>query len=323
MFKPGDKPVATREAFGRALNTASKTVRTLIGGSADLAGSTKAALKDGGSFGPDFYAGRNIHFGVREHAMGSIANGLALHGGAIPFAATFLVFSDYMRPAIRLASLMGIRVVFVFSHDSIGVGEDGPTHQPVEHIMALRTIPGLVVIRPADATETVEAWKTALERRNGPTVFITTRQSLPVLDRTAYAPAEGLRRGGYVLWEANSSPEAILLATGSEVHLALEAGRLLKDKGIAARVVSLPSWELFEAQPKAYREGVLPPSLRTRVSIEAGITLGWERYVGCDGVAIGVNRFGASAPGPMVYERLGLTARHAADEVMKLLGRDR
>ena len=289
LFKAGDKPIATREASGRVMNAIVERVHSFTGGSADLAPSTKTILKDHGHYGFEEYCGHNIHFGVREHAMGAIANGMALHGGTIPYTATFLIFSDYMRPPIRLAALMEQRVVYIFTHDSIGLGEDGPTHQPIEQLMGLRAVPNLVVLRPADATETVEAWKVAMERRHGPTVLVLSRQNLPVLDRRALAPASGVLRGGYVLWEAASQPDVILIGTGSEVHIALEAGKILEEKGISARAVSLPSWELFDAQSQEYRDGVLPPSIRERVSIEAATPLGWERYVGLDGVAIGLD----------------------------------
>jgi transketolase len=248
-----------------------------------------------------------------------VANGLALHGGAIPFTATFLIFSDYMRPAIRLGALMGQQVIYIFTHDSIGLGEDGPTHQPIEQLLALRAIPNLVVFRPADATETIDAWKSALERRGGPTALVFSRQNLAILDRTS---SSGAHLGGYVLWEAPDKagkPSVILIGTGSEVHIALEAGRLLQEQGIAARVVSLPSWELFQAQTKEYRASVLPPEIRARVSIEAGTTLGWERYVGTEGVAIGISGFGASAPINVLYEQFGLTAQHVVDEATKLV----
>lgn len=319
LFKTGDKPIATRSASGQVMNLVATRVHSLMGGSADLAPSTKTILKDKGDFGIDNYCGRNMRFGVREHAMGSITSGMALHGGIIPYTATFLVFSDYMRPPMRLAAMMGLRVVYIFSHDSVGLGEDGPTHQPVEQIMGLRTVPNLVVIRPADATETVEAWKVALQRRHGPTALLFSRQNLPVLDREALAPASGVQRGGYVLWEAAKQPEVILMVTGSEVHIALETGKLLQEKGISARVVSLPSWELFDEQPAEYQNSVLPPEVAVRVSMEAGVKLGWERYVGPKGVAIGLSRFGASAPWQVVYEKLGLTARHMADEALRLL----
>lgn len=321
LFQNADKPIATREASGKILNALAGKVHSLVGGAGDLAPSTKTILKDYGDFGVADYRGRNFHFGVREHAMGAIASGMALHGGIIPYTATFLVFSDYMRPPMRLAAMMGLRVVYIFTHDSIGLGEDGPTHQPIEQLIALRAIPNLVVLRPADATETVEAWKIALERRHGPTALVFTRQNLPVLDRKTQAPASGVQHGGYILWEAAaSSPDVILMGTGSEVHIALEAGKLLQEKGVATRVVSLPSWELFEAQPVAYRHRILPPAVWRRVSIEAGVTLGWERYVGAEGVAIGLSRFGASAPGKVLYEQFGLTAQRLVNEALRLLG---
>jgi transketolase len=318
MFKP-DKPIATREASGLVMNTIAKTVHSFTGGSADLAPSTKTFLKDYGCFGFDNPVDHNMHFGVREHAMGAIANGMSLHGGIIPYTGTFLIFYDYMRPPVRLAALMGIRVIFIFSHDSVALGEDGPTHQPVEQLMGLRLLPNLVTIRPADATETAEAWKVALERRSGPTALVLSRQGLPVFDRTKLAPAGGLRRGGYVLWQPTAAAEVIIIATGSEVHIALQAGIDLHHKGISARVVSLPSWELFDAQPQEYRDEVLPPGMRTRISIEAGTTIGWEHYLGLDGTAIGISRFGASAPGKVIYEKLGLTAQRVMDEALKLL----
>ena len=293
LFHPEEKPMATREASGRVMNAIARRVHAFTGGSADLTPSTKTLLKDHGHYGFEEHCSHNIHFGVREHAMGAIANGMALHGGVIPYAATFLIFYDYMRPPVRLAALMGLRVVYIFTHDSIGLGEDGPTHQPIEQLMGLRAVPNLVSIRPADATEAVEAWKVAMERRHGPTALVLSRQSLPVLDRRTLAPARGVQRGGYILWETSPSPQAILIGTGSETHIALEAGRLLQEKGIAARVVSMPSWEMFDIQPSEYRDQVLPSRIRARVSVEAGTPLGWERYVGLDGVAIGVSRFGA------------------------------
>ena len=335
LFKTGDRPIATREASGQVMNAIVGKVHAFTGGSADLAPSTKTILKDHGHYGFEEYCGHNMHFGVREHAMGAIANGMALHGGTIPYTATFLIFSDYMRPPIRLAALMGQRVVYIFTHDSIGLGEDGPTHQPIEQLMGLRTVHNLAVIRPADATETVEAWKAALERRSGPTALVLSRQNLPVLDRSAHpegaeqslAPASSVRQGGYVLWEASvrqahdtsTQSEAILIATGSEVHIALEAGKMLEERCIPSRVVSLPSWELFDAQPVEYRESVLPPSIRVRISIEAGTTLGWERYVGLDGMAIGLPRFGASAPAGVLYQEFGLTAQRVVEETTRLL----
>jgi transketolase len=319
LFKAADKPIATREASGRIMNAIVQRVHAFTGGSADLAPSTKTTLKDHGHYGFDEYSDHNMHFGVREHAMGAIANGMSLHGGTIPYTGTFLIFYDYMRPPIRLAALMGIRVVFIFTHDSIGLGEDGPTHQPIEQLMGLRTVPNLVTIRPADASETVEAWKVALERCHGPTALILSRQNLPVLDRMILAPASGVQRGGYVLWEAATSPDTILISTGSETHIALEAGKLLQEKDIAARVVSLPSWELFDAQSIEYRDQILPPSIRARFSIEAGTPLGWERYVGLEGVTIGLPHFGASAPAKVIYEQFGLTTQRVAEEAVRLL----
>ncbi|MCX8125720.1 MAG: transketolase, partial [Dehalococcoidia bacterium] len=318
LFKPGDGPLATREALGRLINRTAGTVRNLIGGSADLASSVKTFIKDGGDFSAN-YCGRNIRFGVREHAMGAIANGIALHGGLVPFTGTFLVFSDYMRPPIRLAALMGLHVIFIFSHDSVGIGEDGPTHQPVEQLMSLRTIPKLIVLRPADATEMIEAWKIAMEHRGGPVALVCTRQNLPVLDRTRLAPADGVRRGGYILWETGGTPEVILIGTGSEVHIALQAGQALQAEGIHNRVVSLPSWEIFDSQPPEYRRSVLPPEIKARISIEAGRTIGWERYIGHNGLAIGVDRFGVSAPGAVIYEQFGLTPRRVVEEARKLV----
>ena len=322
IFSAADKPIATREASGRVMNAIVQRVHSFIGGSADLAPSTKTLLADRGNYGFNEYGGHNMHFGVREHAMGAIANGMALHGGAIPYTATFMIFSDYMRPPMRLAALMGLRVVYVFTHDSIGVGEDGPTHQPIEQLLALRAVPNLTVLRPADATETVEAWKAALRRTDGPTALVLSRQNLTVLDRASLAPASETQRGGYVLWEADGPAKVILIGTGSEVHVALEAGRLLEEAGVPSRVVSMPSWEMFEAQPEEYRHAVLPPSLRARVSVEAAATLGWERYVGLDGVAVGLPHFGASAPAGVLYKEFGITAERVAEEARRLAGGD-
>ena len=320
LFSPQEKPISTRAASGLIINAIGPKVHSLTGGSADLAPSTKTIMRDRGHYGPENYAGHNIHFGVREHAMGAIANGMALHGGVIPYTATFLVFYDYMRPPVRLAAMMRVRVIYVFTHDSIGVGEDGPTHQPIEQLIGLRSVPDLVTLRPADATETAEAWKMALRRRHGPTALVLSRQNLPVLDRSILASASGVQRGGYVLWEASTSPEVILIGTGSEIHVALDAGRILQEKGVPARVVSLPSWELFDAQPAEYRNQILPPEIRARISIEAGTPLGWERYIGLDGLAMGVSCFGSSAPAGTIYERLGLTAKAVVDKALALLG---
>ena len=321
LFKPGDKPMATREASGRVLNALASCVHALTGGSADLAPSTKTTLKGYGDFGFNEYCGHNLHFGVREHAMGSIVNGMALHGGVIPYAATFLVFSDYMRPPIRLAALMEQRVIYLFTHDSIGLGEDGPTHQPIEHLLALRAIPNLTVIRPADAIETAEAWRAALLNRHGPTTLVLSRQNLPLLDRAQVAPSAGVERGGYVLWRSSTTPDVILIATGSEVHIALDAGKKLAAGNIQVSVVSLPSWELFDQQSAEYRESVLPNSVRARVAVEAAQTLGWEHYVGLDGLIIGLDHFGASAPAAVLYEKFGLTAEQIAARVQRWLKR--
>ena len=319
MFAATDKPIATREASSRVMNAIALRVPALIGGSADLSPSTKTILKNQGHYGFQEYRGRNMHFGVREHAMGSIANGMSIHGGTIPYTSTFLLFSDYMRPPMRLAAIMEQRVVFIFTHDSIGLGEDGPTHQPIEQLMGLRAVPNLMVIRPADATETVEAWKVALERWHGPTVLVMTRQNLPVLDRSMLSAASGVQQGGYILWESSSSLALILISTGSEVHIALEAGMNLEEQGLPVRVVSMPSTDLFDLQPAEYREHVLPPTVRARVSIEAGTPVGWERYVGLDGVAIGVPHFGASAPADILYKEFGLTSQRVVAEATKLV----
>ncbi len=319
LFKQETRPLATRSASGVVMNALALRICSLVGGSADLAPSTKTGLKDGGDYSSDDYRARNLHFGVREHAMGAIASGMARHGGIIPYTGTFLVFYDYMRPPVRLAAMMGLRVIYIFSHDSVGLGEDGPTHQPIEQLIGLRSVPNLVTIRPADATETVEAWKIALQRRDGPTALVLSRQNLPVLDRDNLAPASGVQRGGYVLWDAAATPDVIIMGTGSEVHIALEAGELLQARGIQARIVSLPSWELFDVQPDEYREKVLPKNIKARISIEAGSPLGWERYVGDKGVIIGISHFGSSAPGKVIYEKLGLTAQRVADEAANLL----
>jgi len=306
QFEAG-KSIATRVASGKVLDILSPRIPTLIGGSADLTGSNKTRPSGVTHLTRDDFSGRYIHFGVREHGMSSILSGLALHGGIRPYGGTFLVFSDYLRPTIRLASMMGLPVVYVFSHDSIGLGEDGPTHQPVEHLMSLRLIPGLVLLRPADANETASAWKIALNRKSGPTALALTRQGLPILDLGNINPDQGPERGGYILSDANGA-EVILIGTGSEVHIALEAQRQLAGQGVAARVVSLPSWEIFEAQSAEYREKVLPPGIKARVAVEAGVTAGWERYIGLTGVAIGLDHFGASAPYKEIYQHFGITA---------------
>jgi transketolase len=318
-FKAGEK-LATREASGKVLNAIAASVPELIGGDADLSSSTKTALEGMGSFDGQTGSGRNLHFGVREHAMGGIVNGLAYHGGVRGYASTFFCFSDYMRPPVRLAALSHLPAIYVWTHDSIGVGEDGPTHQPVEHLMALRVMPNLHVIRPADANETVEAWRWAMERKDGPTALVLTRQKLPTFDRAGKGDATGLRRGAYVLSDPPEGvPGAIVIATGSEVEIALQAQASLSKEGIRCRVVSMPCWEIFEEQDREYRESVLPSSIGARVSIEAGVTRGWSRHIGSSGRAIGVDRFGASAPGEVIYERLGLTSEAIVSAVKSLL----
>jgi transketolase len=338
VFEPDAKGPATRKASEAVLQGLAPRLPELMGGSADLNPSTYTWLKGFGDFespqtssegaqgvvgGEWGFGGRNIHFGVREHAMGAIANGMALHGGFIPYTATFLTFADYMRPPMRLVALGEKRAVFVFTHDSIGLGEDGPTHQPIEQVMNLRGVPNLTVIRPADANETAEAWKAAIRNTDGPTALIFTRQGLPILDRSEYPSAENLHRGAYVLWQSvDGTPEVILIGTGSEVHIALEAGKKLAGEDVKVRVVNMPSWELFDQQPAEYRESVLPSAVRARVAVEAGIKLGWERYVGLDGASVGMESFGASAPGPVLYEKFGITADNVVTQAKALLGKD-
>jgi transketolase len=322
LFSADEKPVATRDASNRVMNYIAERVHGFTGGSADLAPSTKTLLNKQVEADVAPAVDHNMHFGIREHAMGSIAGGMAVHGGVIPYTATFMVFSDYMRPPMRLAALMGLRVVYVFTHDSVGVGEDGPTHQPIEHLMSLRTVPNLNVIRPADGTETAQAWKSAIERTDGPTVLVFTRQGLPIIDQIEYSSASGLHQGAYVLWQSSPTPDVILMGTGSEVPIALEAGKTLAEAGVNVRVVSMPSLDLFEAQPQTYRDAVLPPHVTARVSIEAGVTLGWDRYVGLNGTAIGIDHFGASAPFGTIYKEFGLTAERVVKEARELLSLD-
>lgn len=324
VFGP-EKKVATRNASGTVLNAIAKHIPTMIGGDADLAGSTKTLIKGEADTGPGKPAARNIRFGVREFAMGAIVNGLALHGGIIkPYSATFHTFSDYMRPAVRLGALMQVPALYVFTHDSIGLGEDGPTHQPIEQTMSLRLIPDLYVFRPADANETAAAWKTAMLLTK-PAALIFTRQDLPALQGDGIGGVNGVHtgvaRGGYVLAETSSSPQVILLASGSEVHIAHEAYNTLVSEGVQARLVSLPCWELFAEQDEAYRERVLPSSVTARVSIEAGSTLGWQKFVGLNGIAIGVDHFGASAPYQKIYEAFGLTAARVVEAAHTVIGR--
>jgi transketolase len=319
---PTDKPMATREASGKSLNAFAKVLPMLLGGSADLRPSNNTFLEGEGEFQPNSYSGRNFHFGVREHAMGSVMNGIALTKPLIPYGGTFLIFYDYMRPPVRLAAMMGIGPIYVYTHDSIGLGEDGPTHQPVEQLAGLRAVPNLTLIRPADANETAVAWRVALEHRHGPTALALTRQKLPVFDRTKYASAEGLTKGAYVMSESPTGKvDAILIATGSEVSIAIEAQDKLGAEGIGARVVSLPSWTLFDKQPQAYRDEVLPPGITARISIEAGVTFGWSKYVGEKGDMIGLDRYGASAPYQAIFDNLGFTAANVVERVKKLMGK--
>ncbi len=333
-FPPDAKGIATRVASGQVLNAIAPHVPTLIGGSADLNPSTHTAMKGLGDFEPApspgddqqgsvgggwSYAGRNLHFGVREHAMGTAANGMAAHGGIIPFTATFLTFSDYMRPAIRLAALSRLHVIFVFTHESIGLGEDGPTHQPIGHLAALRAIPDLTVIRPGDANETAVAWQVAMEAR-GPIVLAFTRQNVPTLDRSKYASAEGLRKGAYVLADAsNGKPDVILIASGSEVSLIAAAQQKLMERGVQARLVSMPSWELFDAQPKEYRDAILLPGVRARLAVEAGVSQGWHKYVGDEGDVIGIDRYGVSAPYQVLFEKFGFTVDNVVEHSLRLV----
>jgi transketolase len=326
-FLADAKGMASRVSSGKVLNALAANLPDLIGGSADLAPSTKTWMEDSPAFaGPsegkdDCYEGRNIHFGVREHGMGAIVNGMAYHGGMIPFGATFFVFSDYLRPALRLSAMSELGTIWVFTHDSIGVGEDGPTHQPVEHLAAVRAIPNLVVLRPADANEVREAWKIAIENRHRPTALVLTRQNLPTLDRSVYALADGLRRGAYVLADLGQGvPQIILMASGSEVRLIVKAGQQLTEQGVAVRLVSFPSWELFVEQDADYQDAVLPPDVTARVAVEAGVSQGWHRWVGTRGRIVGLDRFGASAPAATIFEKLGFTVDNVVATTMDLLG---
>ena len=335
VFPTDAKGLATRVAGGKVMNAIAPKLPALGGGSADLDPSTHTALKDLGDFNPPLapgednqgsdgggwsHAGRNLHFGVREHAMGAIVNGLAVHGGFAPYGSTFLIFSDYMRPAIRLAALMGIHVVHVFTHDSVALGEDGPTHQPIEQLASLRAIPNLTVIRPADANETAVAWKVALETKKRPVLLALTRQNVPTLDRRRYASADGLRRGAYVLSDApDGKPALILIASGSEVGLIVEAAEKLQADGIAVRCVSMPSWELFDAQPQAYRDQVLPPDVPARLAVELGVPQGWDRYIGAHGDMLGIDHFGASAPAEVLLREFGFTVANVVARACALL----
>jgi len=321
VFTPADGQLATRQASAKTLNALAPVLPNLMGGSADLAESTGAEIKGGGSFSATA-VGRNLHWGVREHGMAACLNGMAAHGGIRPFGSTFLIFTDYCKPSIRLSALMRLPVIYIGTHDSIGLGEDGPTHQPIEQLAMLRSTPNVHVIRPADAAETVEAWRSAILRADGPTVLALSRQKLPILDRTKLAPAAGASRGGYVLLDApDQKPTAVVIATGAEVHVALKAVESLQAEGIGVRLVSLPSWEIFAAQPRSYQDAVLPPEVKARVSVEAATTFGWQRWVGDAGVMIGIDRFGASAPAERLFSEFGFTAEKVSAAVKRAVGR--
>jgi transketolase len=323
VYPPSPKGDATRNTSGKAINALAAVLPNLIGGSADLAASNKTTISGAPFIKPDDFGGPNIHFGVREHGMGGILNGMALHGGVIPYGGTFMVFSDYMRGAIRLAAISGLRVVYVFTHDSIGLGEDGPTHQPIEHLAALRAMPNLTVIRPGDANETSQAWRAALLNTTGPTALALTRQNLPTYDRAAgLGAAEGLLKGGYVFYEeAPNGLQLVLIGTGSELDIAYTAAKQLASEGVGVRVVSLPSWELFQAQPAEYRAAVLPAGV-AKLAVEAATTFGWERWVGNDpqkSAIIGIDHFGASAPFERVYKEFGITAENVVAVAKRLI----
>ena len=322
-FTSTNGAMPTRHASEVVLNAIAARVPELMGGAADLAPSTKTLISASNDFASGAYAARNMHFGIREHAMGAVLNGMALHGGIIPYGATFLIFSDYMRPPMRLAAMMRQHVIYVFTHDSIGLGEDGPTHQPIEQLAGLRAVPGLVVVRPADSGETVEAWRVAINRQDGPTALVLTRQKLPFIDRSRFAPASGVARGAYVLSDAGGAPEIILMASGSEVQIVIDAQEKLAALGVRARVVSAPSLELFEQQPAAYRDEVLPSAVRFRIAVEAAHPMSWYRWVGDTGEVIGLERFGASAPYRRLYEEFGLTPENVVNRALDLLGRSR
>ena len=321
VFTAKDGNVASRAASGVVINAIGKKIPELMGGSADLASSTNTIIKGEPSFSAENYAGRNFHFGIREHGMGSIMNGMSLFGGIIPYGATFLIFSDYMRPPVRLASIMDRHVIYVYTHDSIGLGEDGPTHQPVEQLSALRAIPGMTLIRPADASETAEAWRAALKHKKGPVALVLTRQKLPFIDRSKYAAASGLARGAYVLADSpGGAPQVVMMSTGSEVSLILDAQKKLEAEGIRTRAVSMPCHEIFAKQDQAYRDSVLPKGVK-RIAIEAAHPMSWYRWVGDDGVIIGIDRFGASAPAPVIYTHFGITADRVVETAKKLVGK--
>ncbi len=318
-FDDYTEKIATRVASGKVLNAAAIDIPTLIGGSADLNESNMTLIKSSTSFSADDRKGRNIHFGIREHTMGAILNGMSIYGGIVPFGATFLIFSDYMRPAIRLAALMGQKVIYVFTHDSIGLGEDGPTHQPVEQLASLRSVPNLIVIRPADANETVEAWKFAINHKGGPVALILTRQKLEVIDQNKYSPATGLQRGAYTIKNSDKKSDIILIASGSEVSLCIKAADKLNSEGIVARVVSFPSWEIFEQQEEDYKNSVLPKDLKARLSVEMGVSIGWKKYVGDFGTSLSIEKFGASAPDTILYEKYGFTVDNVVAAAKKVI----
>ncbi|MHA1615139.1 MAG: transketolase [Candidatus Thorarchaeota archaeon] len=321
VFPADDKGMATRAASGKVINAIAKILPEMIGGSADLTPSNKTWIDGSPSFQADTPEGRNLHYGVREHAMAAAVNGMVAHGGIIPYSATFLMFSDYMRPSIRLSALSQHGSIWVFTHDSIGVGEDGPTHQPVEHLASLRAIPNLIVIRPGDANEVVEAWKLAINRRDGPTLMALTRQNIPVLDRKKFNPAAGTANGAYVLADFGDKPEIILIASGSEVGLIVKAAEKLHAEGINVRIVSFPSWELFEAQSQEYQDSVLLPNVKARLGVEMGVSQGWKRWVGDAGSCVCVNKFGASAPAKILFEKYGFTVENVVEQARKLIGR--
>lgn len=323
-FEPDAKGLATRASSGKVVEKLYDVLPEFVGGSADLAGSNKTFFEEFGVISKGDYSGQNIHFGIREHAMAAIVNGLCLHGGVRGFGATFLVFADYMRPALRLAALMQQASIMVFTHDSIGLGEDGPTHQPIEHLMSLRAMPNYWVLRPGDANEVRDCWKMAIHRKDGPSGLALTRQSLPTMERRGLGGFGRVEQGAYILAEArDGEPEALILATGSEVEIAMHAWEALNDEGLRVRLVSMPCWEAFELQPREYRERVLPPSVKARVSVEAGSTLGWERWIGMDGLALGLDHFGASAPYEELYDHFGLTSQRVEKAVRSLLRTDR
>ncbi|MGZ3928075.1 MAG: transketolase family protein, partial [Mucilaginibacter sp.] len=319
VFKASDGKMATRQASGKVLNAIAGSLPTLIGGSADLAPSTDTNLKEYDSFTVEQRHGRNFHFGIREHAMGSALNGMALTKGVIPYGATFLIFSEYMRPPIRLAAIMKIRPIFIYTHDSIGLGEDGTTHQPIEQLISLRSIPNITVIRPADANETSQAWRVALEHKDGPVVLVFTRQGLPIIDQDKYGKATGLEKGAYILSDSEKTPDLILIATGSEVPLVLQAQAKLLEEGIQARVVSMPSWELFEKQDASYKEKVFPKSIRKRLAVETGSPLGWHKYVTDEGDIIAMHTFGESAPAEELFKLFGFTVENVVNKAKALL----